>query len=152
MPSYETLDTIADSYTPLLAIVSLALILTPLFKTQWRLAGWRLLTVVLVLSIAYGLMFIDGLFNLWPSFGLDYSTHTAVALVLVSFLATNKPRLSTLWFGSFVAYVLLMLYQGYHTVSDIVVTGVAVIVPAWLVLSTLYKRWPFADQLPSDKA
>ncbi len=144
MPSYATLDTIADFYTPLLALAALAFIVIALFKSQWRLAGQRLLTLTAALSVAYGLMFFDKHFKLWSSFGLDYSTHTAVALVLVVFLATNAPKLTTLWLVSLLAYALLMLYQGYHTVSDIVVTGTVVIIPVWLVLAYFYQRWPFA--------
>lgn len=144
MPSYETLDTIADAYTPLLVIVSLAFIVVALFRAQWRVAGLRLLTVSVVVTIAYGLMFFDARFNIWSTFGLDYSTHTAVALVLVAFLTANRPRLTVLWVGSLIAYVLLMLYQGYHTVSDITVTAAVVIVPTWLVVARLCIHWPFA--------
>ena len=144
MPSYETLDTIADAYTPLLAIISLTLIVVALFKAQWRLGGLRLLTLSAVLAIAYGFMFFDSRFNVWSTFGLDYSTHTAVALVLVAFLATNTPRLTIFWVSSLTSYGLLMLYQGYHTISDIAITAVVVIVPAWLIIARLYNRWPFA--------
>jgi hypothetical protein len=143
MLSYETLDTIADAYTPLLAIVSLAFIITPLLKAQWCVAALRLLTVSALLAITYGLMLVDGRFNIWLTFGLDYSTHTAVALVLVAFLAANQPRLTVFWVGSLIAYLLLMLYQGYHTTSDIVVTAVVVVAPAWLVIARLCNRWPF---------
>lgn len=144
MPSYETLDAIADAYTPLLALVSLTLIVIPLFSSWWLLAGVRLLTVTVVLFIAYGLMFLDGRFEIWSTFGLDYSTHTAVALGLATFVAINNPKLTIVLFGSLIAYVLLMLYQRYHTVSDIAVTGAVVIVPTWLVLAFFYKRWPFS--------
>jgi hypothetical protein len=143
MPSYETLDTIADAYTPLLAIISLAFTVVALFKAQWRLAGLRLLTLSTVLAIAYGLMVFDARFSIWSTVGLDYSTHTAVALVLVAFLAVNQSRLTAPGICSLIVYVLLMLYQGYHTVSDIAVTAAVVIVPSWLAVARLYNRWPF---------
>lgn len=143
MPTYETLDTIADSYTPLLAIISLTLIVVAPFKGQWRLAGLRLLTLSILLGIAYGLMFFDAQFSICSTVGLDYSTHTAVALVLAAFLAANESRLTILWFSSLIVYVLLMLYQGYHTVSDIAVTVAVIVFPVWLVVARLYNRWPF---------
>jgi hypothetical protein len=111
------------------------------FKSQWRLAGLRLLAVTLTLSIAYGLMFFDGWFNIWSTFGHDYSTHTAVSLALVAFLITDKPSFAALWLGSFAAYVLLMLYQGYHTIADIAVTGVIAMVPIGFTLAHVYRRW-----------
>jgi len=144
MLSYETLDTIADAYIPLLALVCLALLVGALFKSQWRLTGLRFLVICALLSIAYGLMWFDSQFKLWPLFGLDYSTHTAVALVLVVFLAANMTRLAAFWVGSLVLYALLMLYQGYHTVSDIVVTAFVVFIPAWLIVARLSNQWPFA--------
>ena len=152
MFSYETLDKIADAYTPMLTIVSLAFIIVSVIKAQWRTAGLRLLTVTVILAIAYGLMFLDGRFNIWRTFGLDYSTHTAVALVLVAFLAATQPKLTIFWIGSLIAYALLMLYQGYHTISDIAVTAAVVVAPAWLVIAHLCNRWPFArDSEPQNR-
>jgi hypothetical protein len=142
-PSYETLDTIADAYAPLLLIVSLAFIVVALFRARWRAAGLLLLTVSAVLAIAYGIRFFDSRFNIWSTFGLDYSTHTAVALVLVASLTANMPRLAVLWVGSLIVYALLMLYQGYHTVPDIAATAAVVIVPTWLVVARLYDHRPF---------
>lgn len=135
MPTYETLDQIADAYIPLLAIISFGLILYPLFRARWRLCGLRLFTLFMLLFVAYGLMFLDRQFQIWPRFNLDYSTHTAVALVLVAFLAGNAPRFTLPLIASFVAYLILMLYQGYHPVSDIVVTGLAVAMPTGLILA-----------------
>ena len=57
---------------------------------------------------------------------MDYSTHTALSLVLTLFLATGHRKYRGLVAASFVAYLLLMLYQGYHTVADIVSTAAAV--------------------------
>lgn len=151
MPSYEALDAIADAYTPLLAIMSLSFLVVALFKARWRLAGLRLLTLAAGLAVAYGLMYVDARFNIWPTLGLDYSTHTAVALVLVVFLGVNQARLVLPAVGSLIVYILLMLYQGYHTVSDIALTAAVVIVPVWLVTARLYDRWPFvgADNSPA---
>jgi hypothetical protein len=104
MPGYETLDAIADSYNP-----SLALIAAGLPRAQWRLAGMRALAVAIVASVAYGLMFLDR-------------------------------RLIVLWIGSFAGYVLLMLYQRYHGISDIATTGAVVGVPVALAIAYLYRR------------
>jgi hypothetical protein len=98
----------------------------------------QILAIALVLLIAYGLMFLDLRLQIWPARGLDYSTHTAVALALVAFLSFNKPNLLILWLGSLIAYLLLMLYQRYHTFSDIALTSVIFLVPVWLVLTFIY--------------
>jgi hypothetical protein len=129
VPSYETLDAIADAYNPLLALVSLLLIAARVFKAKWKLAGVGMAGFMTVALVAYGLMFLDRHLGIWPAFGLDYSTHTATALGLVILLSIEARRLATLWSISFICYVLLMLYQRYHTVADVVTTAVAVSFP-----------------------
>ncbi len=141
MLSYETLDAIADSYIPSLAVIALVFIAASLFKSQWRQAGLRFAGFAAMVVIAYSLMFLDHRLNIWPAFGLDYSTHTAVALGLVLFHSFTIPRFTYAWIGSLVGYALLMLYQRYHTISDIVTTGIAVGVPMVLCLLALYSPW-----------
>lgn len=143
MPDYETLDTIADAYIPLLALFSLSAIAISAIQGRWRMAIIRLLTILIFAAVAYGFMFIDSWLGLWPAFGLDYSTHTAVSLVLVIFLSVTNKKLAVFWLVSFIAYVLLMLYQRYHTLADIVSTAVVVIVPTWLITAYCYRHWPF---------
>lgn len=139
MFSYETLDAIADSYNPVLALASLAFIAASVFRAQWRLVVLRLSAFIVIVFVAYGLMFLDRRLNIWPAFGLDYSTHTAVALGLVLFLSFSIPRWAALWVCSFISYVLLMLYQRYHTITDITTTGLAVGVPMTLTLAFLHQ-------------
>ncbi len=126
MLSYKTLDFIADAYTPLLALGCIGFLLWLLTKRQWSLFATGVLKIVTGGVIAYGLMFIDHRLKLWPVLGLDYSTHTAVALVLVMFLCAHLRKTRWLWVMSLVCYALLMLYQRYHTFSDIVTTAVVV--------------------------
>jgi hypothetical protein len=140
MISYETLDRIADAYIPLLALASVIAIGANIVSSRWRLAGSRVLSVGIGLFIAYGLMFLDHQLNLWPAVGLDYSTHTAVSLVFVGFLALEIRRWAILWTGSFAGYLLLMMYQGYHTGLDIVSTSAAVGIPVVWVLGYVRRR------------
>ncbi len=78
-----------------------------------QVGGVRFLALAFLLLIVYGLMFLDNRLHIWSRFSLDYSTHTAVALALVAFLAINRPN------------------QRYHTVLDIAVTGAVVAFPIW---------------------
>lgn len=122
MPSYETLDTIADAYTPLLALAALVLLMSPLFAQRWQVLRVRISRLGAGALVAYGLMFLDNRLVIWPALGLDYSTHTAVALVLVMFLAAHSRKARLPGWLSLFAYLLLMLYQRYHTVGDIAST------------------------------
>lgn len=130
---YETLDTIADAYIPLLAGLYLFALVWTLSQLpgQRRAVGASALILALMLLASYGLMFLDNWLKLWPGFGLDYSTHTAVSFSLVLALCMLKRRLWPLWLGSFIGYLALMHYQQYHTVADMLTTLIALI---WLPL------------------
>lgn len=126
MPSYATLDAIADAYTPLLALACLVLLLRPLRALQWQALGLRMASLAAGALIAYGLMYVDNRLAIWSMAGLDYSTHTAVALVLTMFLSMHWPKARWPGWLSLCVYGLLMLYQQYHTVADIISTAAAV--------------------------
>ncbi|MES2538507.1 MAG: hypothetical protein V4632_21825 [Pseudomonadota bacterium] len=142
MPSHDTLHWIAGSYIPLLALLMLVLLASAFLRRDRRLARLRVLSVVAVLSIAWGFMLIDLCFDLFSAFGHDYSTHTAVALALVAVIARAVPRLAIMLASSFFAYLLLMLYQGYHTIPDMGITAVLVGIPAWALLLNLQRFYP----------
>ena len=109
-------------------------------KGQWQSLGTRSLLIFTGALIAYGLMFLDNKLQLWPALGLDYSTHTAVALVLVVYLLANSPKAPWFWLTSLVGYVLLMLYQRYHTVADIMTTAIVVAILYLPVVFVLFRK------------
>ena len=127
MLSYETLDRIADSYLPLLAVVSLILMAEALWKRAWPLAVWRFAAIASGMAVAYGIMYLDHFCHIWRSMGLDFSTHTAVTLTLVIYLVATTRRFGWIWPLTWGAYVCLMLYQRYHSLSDILTTAVIVV-------------------------
>ncbi len=146
MLSYETLDTIADSVNPVLFAISLLVIGRVLRARSWRLAGMQVLSMLSGLMVAYGLMFIDNRLKIWPAFNLDYSTHTAVAIALAAFLTIYVKKLTTIWVGVLFTYLILILYQKYHTLADILVTGLIVVAPIALTM------WYFRSHAESTDA
>ncbi len=86
MLDYQTLDTIADAYTPLLALVCLGLLTKAGYQKQFSQLKIQGLFVIYSLLVSYGIMVWDNQFNMWPALGLDYSTHTAVAFSLMASL------------------------------------------------------------------
>jgi hypothetical protein len=127
--TYETLDTIADAYTPALGGLWLLLVATALFARAWKAALMRLVLGVMFLAVAYGVMWLDGVTGAWPSVGLDYSTHTAVAFALVAVVGLASRLLVWPAIVSLLAYFVLMLYQQYHSVADIFSTLLVVSLP-----------------------
>lgn len=133
MLTYEQLDVIADAYIPILIITSMLVLAVRVFKFGFLRKLTEISSIIVAVCIVYGCMWIDNTFNIWPVFDLDYSTHTALALVFVVYLS-SKSKTFFVWSAlSFIVYVLLMLYQNYHTVADIASTAVVLLPMFWLL-------------------
>ncbi len=143
--TYNQLDAIADAYIPILAIVSALIIVRE--TIVYGLCKARINASILLSCsiVAYGLMFLDQWCDFWPAMGLDYSTHTAIAWVFVVFLfdRTKTTKYINLLQAFIVlsmgAYIVLMLFQKYHSVLDIVSTSV-VMVPTFVFLKNLNRK------------
>lgn len=140
--SYETLDTIADAYTPLLLILFLVSFGVKLYQRwpNYREPILHFGFLLMLLIASYGLMFIDKALGLWPAFGSDYSTHTAVALSLVFSLCVLTPRQAKWLAGSMLAYAALVLYQQYHSVLDIVSTAAMISLFALVFFRVMFNK------------
>jgi len=135
--TYEQWDTVADAVNPLMAIVTLGLPLV----THSRYSGGRLafyLAGVVSMAAMYGLGWLDARWYVWESVGMDYSTHSGFVAVLVVSMWLWKRTAGVAAAAIGVAYAVLMLYQRYHTIEDIVST-VAVIAALTLAIHHLMR-------------
>ncbi len=69
------------------------------------------------LVIVYVILFADNRFDLWPRLGLDYSTHTAFAVAIITSLTVVSRRWLLLLIPILVGYAALMMYLGYHSLE-----------------------------------
>ncbi len=141
--SYETLDAIADSYIPILLALFVARLLSTLYKLwpNYQSVVGHLCFLFSLLIVSYGLMFFDNTVQLWSSVGLDYSTHTAVALSLVFSLCLLFSNQWKIFVVSIFAYAGLMLYQQYHSVLDMVSTAIVVGGIDYLLFNLVSKKY-----------
>ncbi len=121
---------VADIYIPLIILlIAIELIFDDkslaVIKKSFK---FRLLLLIFMLCSAFGFMAIDSTIKLWPKLGLDYSTHSAVALVLVLFLYLLKPKFCIYYIASLLLYFWLMVLLQYHSVLDVFST-VLIILP-----------------------
>lgn len=123
--TYDQWDAIADAVNPVMAIVTL---LVPFFIRSGYRGGRRAFYLALASSMAtmYALGWIDARQNIWASWGMDYSTHTGFAVVLVASLWLWARPVGLSAGAVAIAYAGLMLYQGYHSLADIALTGAIV--------------------------
>lgn len=138
MLSYESLDAIADSVNPTIGVLAL---LAPWLRRKGARYALALngLTLVAV-AIAYALQAIDAQIRLWPSLGLDYSTHTAVFVAIASSLWQHGRWLRIAAVVLAVAYAALMLFQRYHSWLDITSTTLVMLIPVFALWWTWARR------------
>ena len=134
MLTYSQLDRIADSYIPALFLISIYVLAVGVFKLGLKRKCIEIASVIYSIVIVYSVMLLDNVFQIWPTFDLDYSTHTALSLVFVVYLSSKNKTLLIGSVLSFLLYVLLMLYQKYHSVADILSTAIILIPLFWLLL------------------
>ncbi|WP_318444772.1 hypothetical protein [Photobacterium leiognathi] len=133
--TYQQWALIADVYTPMIALACFISILRLMLKGSMQQGLIRLGLVILSTIFIYTMMFIDNILHIWPAFGLDYSTHTAIALVFVAYFIVYKSRLMYLMLISMFSYALIMVHQHYHTVADILTTTVFIL-PVLLIIQS----------------
>ena len=137
--TYQQLDIIADAYIPIL-LMSVVIGLFKHGRENGVIKAYEN-TAPFVIGVVYiyTLMLVDNKIQIWPAMSLDYSTHTALALVFVSGISLwGKRQLAIATFSMF-CYSALMLYQKYHTFLDILSTSLAVL-PVLLVVNYRFKR------------
>ena len=136
MTLYEKLDIVADSYNPLLLMTAIVLLLYA-FKSKGKMVGlYKVVLLIALIAIVYAMQFIDKQSGLWAAFGRDYSTHTAFSMAIVFFVLFDGRAIKSAIIFSFVCYLGLMLYQKYHTVTDIVTT--VLVVSPFMYAATYY--------------
>jgi hypothetical protein len=127
MLSHQILKVVADSVNPSLGILVVAL---PFVKWRGRRRSvlMHISTTIATVLLVYLLRAVFGLEEVWAHKGLDFSTHTAICIVLVVGLSSIDWKTAWLWIAIFLSYAELMVYQAYHSWSDIWTTGVVVFI------------------------
>jgi hypothetical protein len=126
MTTYELLDCIADSVNPTLGLLALSVPWLRRHRVGRPSSVARIAGTLACVGIAYAGQAIDRFTKAWPAFGLDYSTHSAVCVALLSSLAQLGGRWRVASVGIGAAYAALMMYQGYHAFADIVTTAMPI--------------------------
>jgi hypothetical protein len=136
MTTYELLDCIADSVNPTLGLLALSVPWLRAHRVRRPSAPARIAGTLACVGIAYAGQLIDRVTEAWSVIGLDYSTHSAVCVALLCSLAhlSGRWRIATIAIGT--AYAAVMMFQGYHTLADIVSTAM----PIGLACRAVWRR------------
>tara|TARA_B110000881_G_C18596717_1_gene531959 strand:+ start:676 stop:1125 length:450 start_codon:yes stop_codon:yes gene_type:complete len=134
--TFHQLAFIADLYIPLLALFTLFSLFGINISVKKKGKTRRptvhlkakLFALISCILVTYLVMFIDHALGIWPSFSADYSTHTALALVFVSYFMMQGKLVFCLALCSLLLYCSLMNVQKYHTWLDMMST-IVVLMP-----------------------
>ncbi len=136
----ELLAKVADYYIPFLLLVTLGV------GTLEIMRGYRWFWAKLFASaiLVFGVMLLDYHLHIWAALGLDYSTHTALALSLVAYVGAGLQSRAGWVFllTSFLGYLELMFYLGYHSWADMGLTVVVIGAGLALIYRLLPSRRP----------
>ena len=127
------LETLADLVNPLLGVTVLIAAATATRRRSAERPAWRFIVgTVAGLAVVYAVHNLDAHFHLWAQFGLDYSTHSAVAVSLVTSLAVGSLRRLVVLLPVLVGYGWLMAHLGYHTLGDMLSAAMLAAPTTWL--------------------
>ena len=120
--TYEVLDALADSFNPVLVVVTFA---APRFRQprERRSTLAYTLSVIAAIGFVYLVRAIDERLGLWASVGLDFSTHSALAAVLAVSAGAFHRRWAVPLGVALVLYFSLVLVMRYHGPLDIVTSA-----------------------------
>lgn len=141
MELYNTLDAIADSINPGLALFALVQILYMAVKREWRVAKIYLSRLLALIVIIYGWKVFDRLVYDFP-----YSTHSAFAICFCILHTFYMPRFKLVWLSILIAYLALIVFQGYHSLLDIAVT-LMLVVPCIVMVFKFPRRFETVSEL-----
>ena len=140
--TYRVVDSIADSFNPLLAILALAVPFVHKPRVLRETIAYYLSTGAAI-GLVYLVRAIDDHYRIWASFGLDYSTHSAFAASLAVSICAFHRR----WLVPIVVAVLLYFalepVMKYHSVMDILTSC-----PLAITAAYLFSRFLVRSQLP----
>ena len=133
------MKSLCDMIIPVLGVL--------LFVVAWRQPRPRvvLARVAAALGWVYLLHFVDRWLGMWAGLGLDFSTHTGVALAIGSTLAALGREWVAATMALWCLYAILMVRLGYHTVADIGTTAAAVVPGALLAQLIVRERSTVAE-------
>lgn len=117
---FRILDGIADATNILLAVWLLGVLIIGLRRGLWGGRAW--LASILCVMTVYIVKVIEQRLDIWQSFGSDYSTHSALAAALVISLWFLEKGRRVLIIGVFIAYEILIVLLGFHSVLDVIST------------------------------
>ena len=132
---FQVLHIIANATNVLLLFWLLAVLVIGSRRGNLGARAW--LACLSCVAVVYLIKTVEGHFDIWKSFGGDYSTHSALAMALVIPLCFLECSRRVLALGVFVAYEVLIVLLGFHSVLDIVST-LLVVVP---LLFLCWKMW-----------
>ncbi len=144
MITFETLDRVADNVNPVFGVFTLAWAWVVRKRSGHGGLFGNAFTLLSVAAV-YALQWIDNRLHLWSRMSLDYSTHTAVctALIVSLFWMDRRAGIGGIVLG--VGYVVLMRYQNYHSLADIMTTAavlVAISMACWWSGSKVLQQAP----------
>jgi len=131
---FRVLDGLADATNIILLVWLLAVLVIGTKRQRLNRKNW--LAVLLAIASVYLVKTIDSKLHIWERMSLNYSTHSALAAVVVLSICFLDRTQRALAISVLVAYEVLQILLGFHSPLDIGSTLFVILPLAWLCLNS----------------
>ena len=100
---------------------------------QEKLRFWAIfIATALSIALAYLIKNVEGHNDVWTNWGMNFSSHSALAIACCTALAFIWQRRWWIFAAIFIAYAIFMIFMQFHTVADILSTSAVIFPICWI--------------------
>jgi hypothetical protein len=137
--AFKLLKLFSQAINPALAIALVVGLVLLWRKDKTRF--WAIFAAAAAsIAISYLIKNVEGHNYIWAHWGMDFSSHSALAIACCTAMAFIWQRRWWIFAVIFVAYAIFMIMMQFHTTADILSTS-AVIFPICLACQFVAWRW-----------
>lgn len=108
---------------------------------QERSRFWPILiATALSISLTYLIKNVEGHNDVWANWGMDFSSHSALAIACCVALAFIWQHRWWIFSAIFIAYAIFMMIMQFHTLADILSTSAIIFPLCWICQFVAWRR------------
>lgn len=146
--AFKLLKIFSQTINPALAIaliVGLALLWRQDKSRFWGI----FIASIISIALAYLIKNVEGHNDIWAHWGMNFSSHSALAIACCTAMAFIWQRRWWVFAVIFIAYAIFMVMMQFHTVADILSTSAVIFPICWVCQFVAWRRTKVITQIQS---
>ena len=129
--AYTILKIFSQAINPAL-IIALITGLAVLWRHDKARFRGILIASIVSIVLVYLIKGVEGRNDIWENWGMNFSSHSALAIACCTALAFVWQRRWWVFASLFIAYALFMIFMQFHTAADILSTAAVIVPVCWI--------------------